>query len=304
MVYGWFADYHMVLPVLMARRLGRPAVVVLGGFDANHLPELGYGALHSRWRAPLVRHVVRRATLLLAGTLSLLEGENSFATWPEKRRNGIRVHVSGLTTPAELLPNGFDPAAWPPGPSVRPRRVATVAGVISRRTVLVKGLDLFLETARLMPETELLAVGIPPHMAEWVRRRYGVPDNVRLLPPRPREELPALYASASVYLQLSRTEGGLPMVLAESMLCGCVPVASAVGGMVDTVGDAGFLVYRPDPGEIADAVRRALDLADHPEKGPEARARARCRILDRFTLDRRRTRLKDILGRVLAGSNQ
>ncbi len=302
MVYGWFADYHMILPVLMARRRGIPAVVVLGGFDANHLPELGYGALHSCWRAPLVRRVVRKASLLLAGTRSLLEGESSFATWPDVRRNGICVHVPGLSTPAELIPNGFDPDAWPAGPDARARTVVTVAGIISNRTALVKGLDLFFETARRMPDTRFIAAGIPDGRAEAMRQQWRVPDNVQLLPPRPRAELAELYATASVYLQLSRTEGGLPMVLAESMLCGCIPVASAVGGMVETVGDAGFLVGKPDPDEIASTVRRAFDLADHPEEGPQARERARGRILDRFTLEKRRVRLREILGGLMERS--
>jgi len=51
-VLGWFADYHMVLPVLLAGLWRRPCVVVLGGYDANRLAEFGYGVFQSRWRAP------------------------------------------------------------------------------------------------------------------------------------------------------------------------------------------------------------------------------------------------------------
>ena len=48
-VYGWFADYHLFLPTLLARWFRKPMAVVLGGFDSNTLPELGYGVFASRW---------------------------------------------------------------------------------------------------------------------------------------------------------------------------------------------------------------------------------------------------------------
>ncbi len=295
LVYGWFADYHLALPVLLARLWRRPAVVVLGGFDGNYLPELGYGVFHSRWRAPLARFVVRRATLLLAVTPGLVEQESRYATWPDARRNGILAHVPGLRTPIEVLPTGFDPDAWPVGPGVRARSVCTVAGIGTERTLLVKGLDLFFEVARLLPEVPFLVVGMDAGQRHRLPARYHPPDNVRFLEPIPRQDLARIYMQTSVYLQLSRTEGGLPMVLGEAMLCGCIPVASAVGGMPGTVGEAGFLVEAPHPRSIADVVRRALDQGADPDTGPPARARARARICANFTREQRAERLREIL---------
>jgi glycosyltransferase involved in cell wall biosynthesis len=294
-VYGWFVDYHMVLPVLLARLWRRPCVVVVGGFDGNCLPELGYGVFHSRWRAPLARLVARRATLLLAVTPGLIRGESRYATWPEVRPNGILVHVPGLQTPYEILPTGFDPEAWPPGPDERPCTVCTVAGVSRERTFLVKGLDIFFEVARLLPETRFVVVGMDEVQQELVRRRHAPPVNVRFRGPMPRSALAEIYTQTSVYLQLSRTEGGLPMVLGEAMLCGCIPVASEAGGMPDTVGDAGFLVEAPDPPAIAEVVCRALDLGADPQMGPPARRRARARIAGMFHREARAARLLAIV---------
>lgn len=301
-VYGWFADYHMVLPVLLARLSRRASVVVLGGFDANCLPELGYGVFHSRWRAPLARLVVRRATLLLAVTPGMMEGESRYATWPHMRRNGILAHVPGLCTPYEVLAPGFDPGAWPPGRDDRPRTVCTVAGVGSERTFLIKGLDIFFEVAGLLPEIPFLVVGMSGVHRELVQRRHPPPENVRFQGPLPRAALVDVYAQSSVYLQLSRTEGGLPMVLGEAMLCGCIPVASNAGGMPGTVGDAGFLVEAPDPPAIAEVVRRALDLGADPQLGPPARARARTRITGLFHREARAARLLAIVERLERGN--
>jgi glycosyltransferase involved in cell wall biosynthesis len=298
LVYGWFVDYHMLLPVSLARLWRRPSVVVVGGFDGNCLPELGYGVFHSRWRAPLARVVARRANFLLAVTPGLMEGESRYATWPESRRNGLLVHVPGLRTPYEVLPTGFDPEAWPAGPDERPRTVCTVAGVGSERTFLVKGLDVYFQVARLLPGTPFLVVGMGAAQKELVQRRHAPPENVRFLDPVPREELVGIYAGTSVYLQLSRTEGGLPMVLGEAMLCGCLPVASDAGGMPGTVGDAGFLVEAPEPPAIVEVVRRALDLGADPAAGPRARARARARITELFHREARATRLVALFERL------
>jgi glycosyltransferase involved in cell wall biosynthesis len=302
LVYGWFADYHMVLPVMMSRWRRRPSVVVLGGFDSNHLPELAFGVFHSPWRGPLARLVARNATQLLAVTPGLIYSEDRFATWPEPRKNGILAHVPGLKTPCQVLSTGFDPHAWPLGPMDRSPSVCTSAWVNSERTFLIKGLDLYFEVARRVPDAIFSVLGIHDGFKPEILRRHQPPGNVRLVPPRPRETLPRAYAAESVYLQLSRTEGGLPMALGEAMLCGCIPVASRVGGMPDTVGDAGYLVDAPDPMQIASTVREALAVGSDPIRGPEARRKARARIEGRFHHKERADRLLAIFQRLHAPS--
>ncbi len=291
LVYGWFADYHMLLPVLLARLFRRPCVVVLGGFDATALPQYRFGVFSSRWRAAAARIIVRRARFLLAVTPGLVRSENRFAFWPSSRGDGILAHVPDLHTPIEVLPTAFRPELWPMGAPARGRSVLTSAWVASNRTFLIKGLDLLIEVARRMPDTPFRVIGIHDEIRSWIRESCNPPGNLEILPPRDRFSLPSVYGEASVYLQPSRTEGGLPMALGEAMLCGCIPVASEVGGMPDTVGEAGFLAASPDPEAIAALVERALRLADDPAAGPAARERARSRILERFGWEQRRTRL-------------
>jgi glycosyltransferase involved in cell wall biosynthesis len=294
LVYGWFADYHMFLPVLLAGRWKRPVAVAMGGFDAHHLPEIGYGVYHSRWRAPLARFVLRRASLLLPVAQSLIQSRTCFATWPATRSDGVLAHLPGLQTPMVVLPTGYDPGLWPAGPDQRPPVVGTAAWVSADRTVLVKGLDLLYAAARLLPEVSFAVVGISEERRRWMIRRYQPPANVEFLPPRPRQEMARFCAGLSVYLQISRTEG-LPNGLCEAMLCGCIPVVSRVGGMPEAVGDAGMVVDSPEPEAIARALREALALAADPVRGPAARARARERIVTGFSRDRRRERLLALL---------
>ena len=292
LVFGWFADYHLALPALLARRFGVPLAVVSAGMDANHLPELNYGTFQQGWRAALARLVCRRAAVLLPVAQALVYAETRYATWPDARPQGLRARVPNLKTPCTVIPFGFEAVDWPAGPAKRPPVVATVALIGDDRTLRVKGVDLLFEAARRLPNVRFQVVGMAETLMPFVRETYAPPPNVALLPPRPRAELPAVYGGASVYAQLSRTEG-MPNVLCEAMLCGCVPVGSAVAGIPEVIGAAGFVVERPEPARLAAVLREALDAAT-----PEARQQARRRIRERFSREQRRQALVTVLERV------
>jgi len=289
LVYGWFADYHVALPVLLAPWFDVPTAVVLGGMDCNWLPELDYGVWESRWRAPLVRWACRRASLLLPVSEALLYHENAYAFPPRVLENGIRAHVPGLDTPHRVVPTGYDPEAWPLGPTDRPAVVSTVARIDDERRLRVKGIDVLIAVARRLPDITFRVVGVTADMAPQIRNAVAPPENVRLEPPRGRSQLVDVYHETSVYAQLSRTEG-LPNVVAEAMCCGCVPLGSDVGGMAELVEGVGRLVSHPDPDAIAEALRALL-----AEITPERRRAARRRVVDHFSEAHRRQRLLGVL---------
>ena len=291
-VYGWFADYHLFLPVQLARWFRKPVAVVLGGFDANTLPELGYGVFASRWRAPLARSVLRHATVLLPVSGALIASENRYASWPESQAFGVKRQMPGLQTPYRVVPTGYAPADWPIGPDARPPVVCTVAYLDDDRTLKIKGIDLLFEVAAHLPEATFRIIGVTEPRAQAIRAAYTVPENVRLDSPCLREDLKEVYQQASVYLHLSRTEG-LPNVVCEAMLCGCIPVGSAVGGIPEAIGEAGFIVEEPNPRRIAQVVREAL------QQDASARQWTRARIVTHFSLEKRRQTLAEVWGGLL-----
>lgn len=288
LLYGWFADHHVALPVLMARWFGVPSAVVLGGMDCNWVPEYEYGVWESRWRAPLVRWVVHQADLLPTVSETLIEAEEQFSNWPERRENGIRTHVPNLQTPHPVVPLGFRPEDWPMGALERGATVATVALLDSWRTYKIKGIDLFLAAARRMPDVEFQIVGVSPDFAAELRNEETVPDNVTLSPPRPRRDLPGMYQDTAVYAQLSRVEA-FGLVVGEAMLSGCIPVVSAVGQPPELVGETGKVVQRPDPKAVVAALRHALS------KNGKRRRAARARIADHFSMAQREAHLIRLL---------
>ncbi len=291
-VYGWFADYHMFFPVLTARLFKKPVAVAVGGFDAISLPSLSYGVVLSKWRWPLARTVLQLADVLLPVSPSLVYSKNRFSEWPRETEQGIRAFVPQIGTPVRVLPTGYDPSAWPMGPLERDDVVSTVALIDSDQTLRRKGVDLLFETARLMPGVRFRVVGVAD--PEAVAARYAPSANVELIEPVARASLVAFYQQSSVYLQLSRAEG-LPNVLCEAMLCGCIPVGSRVFGIPDGVGDVGYVVDTPRPSDIGEAIRAALEAPG------DRRAAARAHIEHDFHIERRRNDLLSITKQMIAG---
>lgn len=96
----------------------------------------------------------------------------------------------------------------------------------------------------------------------------------------PHEMMPAVYASADIYVQPSIIEPFGTSVL-EAMACGKAVVSTPVGGILDTVvdGQIGFLV---PPGDVLSLAHRLSYLTSDPGLREELGKRARERVLSKF----------------------
>ncbi len=260
---SWFGSVYTFFLVLGAR---------LGGADTANRPELGYGIWRSRWKGLLLGYALRRADRILAVDMSL--------------RAVLEKSTGRRWEMIQAVPTGYDAALWVPGPKKEPV-VLSVARCDTPAKALVKGIDRMIAAARAMPEVPFRIIGLESE----AMRAYAaaVPPNVVLSGPVPRLDLLGEYQRAAVYCQLSRSEG-LPNALCEAMLCGCVPVGSRVGGIPTAVADCGFLL--DDADDLAE-LRAALEsaLAAAGTLGPRARAR----IVDDFSRERRERALVDII---------
>ena len=268
----WFASWHAFFPLLVARLLRTPSLLIVGGFDTASMPEIGYGFQQGGIRRLLARACMRLATRLMT---------NSEYSREELRRTaGFEATVvhHGVPDPFGALPEG-------------PReRLAVTVSNVARIALERKGLRRFVEAGAHLPDVELLLVGAWTDDAADELRALASP-NVRLTGRLSDEELDDLLRRAAVYVQASRHEG-FGMGVAEAMLAGCVPVVTDAGALPEVVGDAGVVVG-PEPEAIAEGVRRALEL------GPEARAAARERIATRFPLQVRRDGLLGLVDELL-----
>ncbi|MEU7791075.1 glycosyltransferase family 1 protein [Amycolatopsis sp. NPDC049159] len=154
------------------------------------------------------------------------------------------------------------------GPIARRRaqhRLVTVGRLVPR-----KGFDTAITALAQLPDTELVIAGGPERgrlsqdpEARRLREladRLGVGERVRWAGQVSRENMPALLRSADAVVCAPWYEpfGIVPL---EAMACGIPVVATAVGGLTDTVVDGvtGLLVRPHSPKELASRVRRLLD---------------------------------------------
>ena len=216
-------------------------------------------------------------------------------------RSAQRVAVSCTEDLAELvslgcarrrlsvLPQAVDVEHFTSVGPVAPRgggqRIVTVA----RELLPHKGLEDLVRTLPRLPAAELVVVGGPErHRLDWdagaCRLRglaldLNVSGRLHLVGHVAREDLPSMLRSADVFAAPSWYEPfGLPVV--EAMACGVPVVASAAGGMLDTVVHevTGLLVPARDPAKLVkalDDVLRAGALRNGMGLAGRVRARSR-----------------------------
>jgi len=164
------------------------------------------------------------------------------------------------------------------------RRLVTVGRLVER-----KGIQTVIEALARLGDTELLVAGGPdtgpPDQDVDVSRLrrvavgHDVADRVRFLGRVLRDDMPPLLRSADVVVTVPWYEP-FGMVPLEAMACGKPVVASAVGGLLDTVvhGTIGLLVPPRRPVQLAEALGALLaDSVRLEGYGLSAADRARAR---------------------------
>lgn len=283
-----FADYYAFIMAVFARIFRKKLVVVVGGYDAVHIPEYDHGVYRSKWRSRAVRFTFRSAAVIAPNTATLIDSENTYA---RPRREGVRHFVPDTKARFQVVSNGFKTDFWRKLPEIDKQKIAiTVATIRDEQLVALKGIDDFIETARRLPEYQFRVIGLAPEMLKKLEATR--PANCLFFPRQNPEELRRHYSAAKVFALFSLTEG-MPNVMCEAMLCECLPVGSAVNGIPDIIGDCGWIVHKKDRQEMRDNLKKALE-ADENEG-----LRARQRILENFPYERRERELTQLINDLL-----
>ena len=176
----------------------------------------------------------------------------------------IRVVPCGV----DLSVFGPDGPAWP-RPAGGRHRIVCLSRLVER-----KGIDTMVAAMGRVKDADLLVAGGPPTdrltLDPDARRllersmAWGVADRVQLLGRVDRADVPALLRSADLLVTVPAYEpfGIVPL---EAMACGIPVVASAVGGMLDTVTD-GVTGVHVRPGDIAGLARVVRELLADPRR--------------------------------------
>lgn len=268
LVLCWFASWHAVLPLLAARAMRRPGVVIVGGYDVAAVEEIGYGLQRGGAARLLSRLAMRLAVRVLPFSASALR----------EARENAGVPAGKLV----LVPLGVADAGPVPDGA---RDILLTVATVDRENAVRKGLFDVARTARSTGRRTVIAGEIADPVTARELRELGGPSIE--LPGRVGDaELAALYARAVAYLQLSRHEG-FGLALAEAMRAGCIPVVTRAGSLPELAGDLGEYVASPD-----EAAAAAVRAADAPQARRLAVAR---RIRSQFPLERRAQLLSETL---------
>ena len=270
LIFGWFGQCSPI--VIIAKLYHKPVVLVGGGIDVVKIPEIGYG---------LVTHKALMTTLLgfrLADRVLLFS---------DSSRESLQSYLGMRSANLQTLYLGIDTDFFVPKGPKQPQ--VFTAARITRDNLRRKGLQTYIDAARLVPDIPYRLAGRPVDQDVVDEIEMHTSSNLDYLGYIDRAQLLAEYQQACVYAQLSMHEG-FGMAMAEAMSCGCVPVVTNKGAIPEVVGDTGLYVPLEDPQAASEAIRKIVESADDV-----AGQRARQRIVDRFRLSRRKDELQAIL---------
>ncbi len=283
-----FADWHTALLAFFKKLYRKKLVIVVGGFDAFHLPEYSYGVYHRKFRGWCAKYSLRNANIILPNSPCLIEYTNSYAS-NSPIAGGIKHFVPDIKGEIKVVYNGFDSNYWTGDNLIEKKdTVITVARVNTFRNYYLKGVDSFIELADKLPDYKFRIVGLSKEFLSRNASVITIPGNLEVIEYIPKQELLKYYQEAKVFCLLSLTEG-MSNVLCEAMLCECIPVGSNVTFIPEIIGDTGFIINHRNIEEMKEKIEAALKCNSLLGK------LAKQRILDNFSLEKREVALTNIV---------
>lgn len=269
LIFAWFGGYHALLAFLPGRLLGKKCVVVASGYDVGNMPELDYGNMRPGLRQFIGRLVFRLAHKVFAvSNFTKQEAIQNAKVNPEK----IEVIYHGVAMPDLAMPK----------PQEKRTGVITI-GHVDQGRLTVKGFLNFVKVAREFPDIPFTLIG------GWLdgaihKLKEIAPPNVAFVGPLYGPALYEQIADSKVYAQLSAYES-FSIAVAEAMDCGCIPVVTNRGALIEVVDNLGFVVPYNDLQATVNAIQQALAMNN------EASLRCHQRIRAHFSMEMRRQRL-------------
>lgn len=247
-----FGGYWSYFPTLLGKLFRTPTFIVLHGSDCAAMPSLSYGNLRKNPLRWFIRKSLKNATELWPVSKSLVENKNSYFEFnsPKEKFQGYKAILGPINTPYFVIPNGFDFQFWQykKTPKIDHTFLAVISGESQYK---LKGIDLIIEVAQLLPDYQFNIVGMQKPLS------LITSSNVQFLGRLTQQQLSEVYNSHQFYLQLSISEG-FGMALCEAMLHGCIPIVSNVNILPEIIGNAGFVLHKKDANELCHLIAQIL----------------------------------------------
>lgn len=242
-----------------------------------------------RWR--LWSSGSRAVYLVWSGPLSRYDAVIVFS-------EGQKDFLAGYGIPREnlrVIPNGVDVEKWCPGPSdfkaeIGAELFVVYMGRVDPEKNVAELLDAFV-SLNLPPTYKVVVIGDGMD-------RERLQDSYRRDPRiiftgliREAAERVRILRAADIFVLPSDVEG-LSLAMLEAMACGVATIATDVGSDGEALAGAGIVI---DPRELRAQLPLALQtLIDYPEFRDALGARARQRVLERYSLEANIDRVMDL----------
>tara|TARA_B100000809_G_scaffold208303_1_gene210920 strand:- start:1628 stop:2689 length:1062 start_codon:yes stop_codon:yes gene_type:complete len=283
----WFADYHSFLPVLFAKVTGKKSFLVAGGYDATAVEALDYGLFMKRnVRSFMGRKSFENCTRILPVDQSLIRNINTYAA-ARPFEAGIAHFCKVSDDKFNTIATGYDSDKWKADESVtRDSSVVAVASIFGMNTWKLKGGDLLMDVARLLPQYHFYFYGVNENVGSKLTEQASIPKNFHIRGYVDNSQLPGIYSQHKVFAQLSMSEG-LPNALCEAMLCGCVPIGSNVNGIPEVIGETGHVLTERNAREASIRIAQLLNAGGN--------SKPRERIIRNYSLHQRKRKLRQLI---------
>jgi len=276
----WFASKHAIPVIIFNYFFEKPLYIIAGGWDVANVPEINYGAMRGGIRTKIGKWILSKATKVIAVSNS--------------NRNEIIKNTSLPLSKIELIYNSVDLTVSQD--NSKKNQVITI-GELNAETYLRKGIDHFIEVAKLMPEFKFI------HVGKWTDSKGNpsnqcidlvnelAPSNVRFLGYIEKTTLDSLLSESKVYMQLSRHEAfGVSAV--EAMSYGCIPIISNEYALPEIIGEFGLIIKDINYDIIADKINK-LFMDESIQSNNVNKIES---FLERYSFSKRKSAFKSLLG--------
>ena len=239
-IFCWFSDYRARIAVFFARLFGKKSLVIVGGYELQDYKNDSDNLMNVKPGRHL-RFCLKYANAIIA-----------VSDFYRKRLENLAF---GKKCELFTVYNAIKPPQFH-GVINKKNMVITVCSGDDPGRISVKGLDIFLQVAALIPKTEFVIIGPENGLYKALLKEINSP-NVSIIGNLNKEELLKYYFDAKVYCQFSRYESfGLSLV--EAMACQCLPVVSDIPALRERVDNYGQIMKEWNAEMGAKLVKNAL----------------------------------------------